>query len=158
MIASQASSVPRSLLGNFTHINYTTPSSAQSSQNWDSYWRNYGQSQSSESTPGLCAYAQEALKSPAACLKDRSLSRTCVDPRDECHPAAQRVLQASLPGGAHARAFAEIWGVSVAELHARIPSLEHLRVLAGSDELFESTVSVPLSDQSSSCSCTPLIS
>jgi hypothetical protein len=43
----------------------------------------------------------------------------------------------------HARAFAEIWGVPVAELHARIPSLEHLRVLAGSNELFEGTVPVP---------------
>jgi hypothetical protein len=31
----------------------------------------------------------------------------------------------------YARAHSEIWSVSVAELHARIPALEHLRILAG---------------------------
>jgi hypothetical protein len=34
---------------------------------------------------------------------------------------------------AYARAHADIWGVSVAELHARIPALEHLRFLAGEE-------------------------
>lgn len=33
----------------------------------------------------------------------------------------------------YARAHSDIWGVSVEELHARIPTLEHLRILAGDE-------------------------
>ncbi len=37
----------------------------------------------------------------------------------------------------YARAHAEIWGVSLSELYAHLPALEHLRHLAGAPKVSE---------------------
>jgi hypothetical protein len=54
--------------------------------------------------------------------------RNGIPPRAEVY----RLLYREALG--YARAHAEIWGISVAELHARIPALEHLRILSGDAE------------------------